>query len=72
MASSSVDGLVSGLDTSTIISQLMQIERQPQTRLSAKKDAENKTIGIYQALNSRLAALGTNGNALASASTCPA
>jgi flagellar hook-associated protein 2 len=28
-----VDGLVSGLDTTTIISQLMQLERQPQNRL---------------------------------------
>ncbi len=30
---SSIDGLITGLDTSSIITQLMQLERQPQTRL---------------------------------------
>ena len=38
MASSSVDGLISGLDTTTIISQLMTIERQPQDQLKSKKN----------------------------------
>jgi len=37
MASSSVDGLISGLDTTSIISQLMTIERQPQDQLRSKK-----------------------------------
>ena len=37
MANSSVDGLISGLDTTTIISQLMQLERQPQNRLKTQK-----------------------------------
>ena len=33
MSTSSIGGLVSGMDTTTIISQLMQIEAQPQTLL---------------------------------------
>ena len=33
----SIDGLSSGLDTTTIISQLMQIERAPQTRLARQR-----------------------------------
>ena len=36
MANTSIGGLVSGLDTATIISQLMQLEAQPQTRLKTK------------------------------------
>lgn len=37
MANTSVDGLVSGLSTSTIIEQLMSLERQPQLRLTRKR-----------------------------------
>lgn len=37
--SSSVDGLSSGLDTTTIINQLMAIERRPQDALKARKSA---------------------------------
>ena len=33
MATFGIDGMISGLDTTTIISQLMQIEAQPQARL---------------------------------------
>lgn len=35
----SVDGLVSGLDTSTIVSQLLQLERAPQTRLKTRQSS---------------------------------
>ena len=38
MAGSSVDGLVSGMSTSSLISQLMQVEAAPQTAL------KNKTV----------------------------
>ena len=41
----SVDGLVSGLDTTTIISQLMQLERQPQSRLKTKQATVESAIG---------------------------
>ena len=33
MATSSISGLASGLDTASIIAQLMQLEAIPQTRL---------------------------------------
>jgi flagellar hook-associated protein 2 len=36
----SISGLASGLDTSTIISQLMSIEKQPQVRLQQQQDVE--------------------------------
>ncbi len=59
MASSSVDGLISGLDTTTIISQLMTIERQPQDALKSKKNDANTTLSVYQALNTKFASLAT-------------
>ena len=53
----SVDGLISGLNTSSTITQLMNVERQSQTRLSAKKTSNDSLVGTYQALNSRMLAL---------------
>ena len=53
----SVDGLISGLNTSNTISQLMAVERQSQTRLTAKRTANDSLIGTYQSLNSRMLAL---------------
>ena len=65
----SVDGLVSGMGTSTMISQLMQIEAQPQARLQTKvKDAQN-VVTSYQSVNSKLAALKTAADDLSQLST---
>src|SRR5438270_4998244 len=54
---SSVDGLVSGLDTTTIISQLMSIEKQPHDALKQKQADANTMVSVYQALNTKFAAL---------------
>src|SRR5437588_5576309 len=56
-STSSVDGLVSGLDTTTIISQLMAIEKQPQDALKTKQSDANTMVAVYQALNTKFAAL---------------
>ena len=55
----SVDGLVSGLDTTTIISQLMQLERQPQTRLKTKQATVESAIGALRNLNTKFLAVTT-------------
>ncbi|GII20347.1 flagellar filament capping protein FliD [Planomonospora parontospora] len=57
MAGSTVDGLVSGLSTSSLISQLMQVERAPQTQLKTKVSVQEKVKLAYQAINTKLAAL---------------
>src|SRR5919199_3590270 len=57
MATGSVDGLISGMDTATIISQLMQLERQPQTRLKTQRDTANQALSVYQTLNTKFSAL---------------
>ncbi len=53
----SISGLGSGLDTSTIISQLMQLEAIPQSRLKSKLTTEQSTLKTIQDLNAKFAAL---------------
>jgi flagellar hook-associated protein 2 len=65
MSSSSVDGLVSGLQTSSLIQQLLAAERAPQDRLVANRDKAKQTVTAYQSLNTKLAALRDASSALA-------
>ncbi len=55
MAGMSIGGLISGLDTTTIISQLMQIEALPQTQLKGRVTTANAQVSAYQSINTRLA-----------------
>lgn len=66
-SSASVSGLVSGLDTSTIISQLMQVEAKTQTSIKAKLTAEQTNVKSLQDLNAAFAALATSAADLAKA-----
>jgi len=63
----SVSGLVSGLDTSTIISQLMQVEAQTQTNLKTKLSTEQTNVKSLQDLNSAFSSLATSAADLAKA-----
>jgi len=63
----SVSGLVSGLDTSSIISQLMQVEAQTQTRIKSQLSTEQSNVKSLQDLNSAFAALATSAGDLAKA-----
>jgi flagellar hook-associated protein 2 len=56
---STVDGLATGLSTSSMISQLMQIEAAPQTRLKSKVTDAQSVVTSYQSVNTKLAALKT-------------
>ena len=53
-----IDGLVSGLDTTTMISQLMQLEARPQTMLKEKVSSTQSLVTALQQLNTRVASLG--------------
>jgi flagellar hook-associated protein 2 len=55
----SVDGLVSGLNTSEIIAQLMQLERQPQVRLQNKQTAIESAISALRDLNTKFLSITT-------------
>lgn len=58
--SASISGLASGLDTATLISQFMQIEAAPQTRLRSRAGREQLEVNALQTLNARIASLATS------------
>lgn len=68
-STSSVDGLISGMSTSSVISSLMQIESQGKTLLQNKVTTENKTISTWQSLNTKVADLKTAATTLLDADT---
>lgn len=63
-SSSSVDGLVSGLDTSTLISNLMAVERQPRDAMDVRRKAQQSAIDSINAITTKLAAVSTAAAAL--------
>ena len=63
--SASISGLASGLDTATIVSQLMQLEAIPQGRLKTQVATHESAITKLQELNTKIAALFTKAGALA-------
>jgi flagellar hook-associated protein 2 len=64
-----VDGLVSGMDTTTIIKSMMQIEAAPQKALKTKVSTAQTVVASYQSVNSKLAALKAAGDDLGQLST---
>lgn len=53
----SLPGLASGLDTATIISQLMQIEKIPYNKLEQRKTAFNNEQAVFRSINTKLTTL---------------
>lgn len=54
----SIGGMISGLDTATMINQLMQLEARPQSLLKNKVASTQTLVSALQALNTRIADLG--------------
>ena len=67
MANASVSGLASGLDTASIIDQLMQLEAASQTRLKSRVTTEQSTLKVLQNLNAKFASLATQATDLSKA-----
>ncbi|TFV64154.1 hypothetical protein E4P41_02635 [Geodermatophilus sp. DF01-2] len=65
----SVGGLVSGLDTSTLISQLLRAEAAPQTALKTRLSLTEAAASAYRSVNGRFDALRTAAEALAKTET---
>jgi flagellar hook-associated protein 2 len=59
-----IDGLASNLDTSSLIAQLMEVERAPQTLLSQRRVGVQAIADAYASIRSRLSALDAAANAL--------
>ena len=55
----SVDGLISGLNTTTIIAQLMAIERLPEAQLVHQQSASQSMVSTLQALNTLVTSMQT-------------
>ena len=62
----SFSGLGSGLDTDGIISQLMDIERRPISRILQRQEALKQQRGVLGSINSSLQTLQTSAEGLAS------
>ena len=69
MPNTSIGGLVSGLDTATIISQLIQLEARPQTMLKTQVGTVQQQLSSLQTVNAKLANVGSKAADLAKLST---
>ncbi|GIG22611.1 hypothetical protein Cch01nite_33350 [Cellulomonas chitinilytica] len=69
MAAMGIDGLVSGLNTTDLINQLMQVESAPQTALKTKQTETSTLVTALQALNVKVASLTDTATKAATASS---
>jgi flagellar hook-associated protein 2 len=65
MAYASIGGLASGMDTASIIQQLMQLEALPQTRLKSRVSTQERQVNALQTLNAKIASIATRATELA-------
>ena len=65
--SMSVDGLVSGMDTTSIIAKLMQVEAGPQDALKSKLSATKSAASAYRTVNTTFLAITAAADATAQA-----
>jgi flagellar hook-associated protein 2 len=66
-STSSVDGLVSGMDTTALVSQLMSLERQPEVQLQNRQKVASVKVAALQSVNAKVLALQVASNALTTA-----
>ncbi|GAA1256482.1 flagellar capping protein FliD [Oryzihumus leptocrescens] len=59
-----IDGLISGMNTTQIIAQLMQIERLPEQQMTQRQTTAQNLVSILQGLNSKVSSLQTAAQAL--------
>ncbi|HEY9720491.1 MAG TPA: flagellar cap protein FliD N-terminal domain-containing protein, partial [Oscillatoriaceae cyanobacterium] len=59
-----MSGLATGMDTSTIIQELMSIAKQPVVNLQNQQTTDNNKLSTYRDLNTKLSALQTAANNL--------
>ena len=69
MSAFSFSGLSSGIDTTSLISQLMTLAAQPQTALKTQLSTEQNVISTYQSINTKLTAFQAAADAVKNAGT---
>jgi flagellar hook-associated protein 2 len=68
-STSSISGLISGMDTTSVVSQLMQIESQPKVQLTNQLANTQTDAAAYRDINTSFAALASAAAALTNGST---
>lgn len=69
MPAFSVDGIMSGLNTTEILSKLMEVERQPVKRLQTRQAEATNRLTAFRDANARLLALKTQADVLKGSDT---
>lgn len=69
MAGFSISGAISGLDTATIVNQIVQVEGRQQQMISNRRSAAQKSSDAYSSLISSLKAMADKARSLAKTST---
>lgn len=69
MATLGIDGLVSGLQTTDLINQLMSVEANQQTLLKSKQSTASSLVTALQSLNTKVASLATAATTASTASS---
>lgn len=69
MSAFSISGLSSGIDTASLISQLMKVAAQPQTQLKNQLSLQQSELTAYQSINTKLTALQAAADAVKQAGT---
>lgn len=69
MSAFAINGLSSGIDTASLITQLMTVAAQPQTQLKNQLSVQQNVLSAYQAINTKLTALQSAADAVKNAST---
>ncbi len=64
MSTFAIAGLSSGIDTTSLISQLMTVAAQPQNALKTQLSNQQTLVSAYQSLNTKLQALQTAADAV--------
>jgi flagellar capping protein FliD len=72
MSTISLGGVSTGIDTATLISQLMAVEKKRYTSYETKKTAATSKLDLVNTVDTKLAALKTSASALADAQTISA
>jgi flagellar hook-associated protein 2 len=70
--SMSVDGLISGMDTTSLVTQLLQAEAGPQTALKTRLTASQTAASAYRTINTTFAAVRAAAEALTTGSVTAA
>ncbi len=65
-STASISGIISGLDTSTIISEMVSIAQQPENQLQTQVSTLQTQLSAWQSFNTQLLALQTSASAISS------